>query len=293
MSKQLQLPEALRGEAGRAWQLILNVNSPWYGAGNAEPNYPVEWPYYNNVQYHLGGPVIMELFNIHIDDYGPINWSGETIIQKKRESEVVESIRLREGESLTRQISHTFSKVTTLEQSTIKNFETEIEAHLGSYESPAGLSIKEKVGFEFGEKFGTEQTETDSFSDTLNLVGPLHRKYIAYRDSVLAQRQTSCQPSFDYGIKIVARFPDTREWKQSIFNSKEEFINFIRGEADDSVGVFQTGFEGQGPKSNDPMAPFFRSHPQPNAQFENTVPHLTWTDHYQSRIEMGLDSQDI
>ena len=291
--KAINMPEALKWDAGRIWQLILNANSPWYGAGNARSDYPVEWPQANNVQYHVGGPVILELFDIRVVDYGPIAWSRENVVRTERESDVVATVRLQEGETDVRRIEHTFSKAKSLEESTLLGFETEAEAHLGSYESPAGASLKEKVTNEYASKFGTSTTETDTFSDTLTLTGPLHRRYTAYRDSVIAQRDISCRPILDHGIKIVSRFPDTRQWKQVIFKDRDEFLRFIRGEADDSIGVFEIGFEGGGPSERTAMAPFFRAHPQPGAAFDNTIPSLEWVGEYQTRIELGLDSEDI
>lgn len=291
----INLPEALRGEAVRINQLLLNVGHWLIGAGATPTQPPTYWPSPKDVGYNFGHANI-ELLGVHVRDFGPIDWSEEHVIRTRRESEIVATIHLQEGESFQRNISHTFAHATSLEESTATNLESEIEAHLGSYETPAGFSVKQKVGFEFGKKFGSETRESDTISDTLTLTGPLQRKYMAYRDSVVAQRTTRCQPLFDYRIRWVSSgqasggtATEVVEWAD-----KAEFLRFIRGLADDSVGQVHTTLSGGGtPNPPIKLAPYFRDRAQPNGTIDDVAPRMEWTDNYEGRIELGFTSEDL
>ena len=296
-TQPINLPDALRGEAVRINQLLLNVGHWLLGSGATPTRPPADWPAPGAVVYDFGHARI-ELLDVHVRDFGQIDWSGEQVVRRRRESEVVATVRLLEGESFTRNLSHTFAHATSLEESTARNFETEIEAHLGSYETPAGFSAKEKVGLEFGKKFGSEDRESDTISDTLTLSGPLARRYSAYRDSVVAQRTTRCQPLFDYRIRWTSSgqasggtATEVVEWAD-----KAEFLRFIRGLADDGVGQVHTTLSDGNPyPASHPikLAPYFRDRAQPNGEIPDVAPRMEWTDDYQGRLELGFESEDL
>ena len=285
--RQISVPDALQGEAGRIMQLLYNTGHWLFGSGPARI-FPYEWPSNNAVTYGLpdGGAQLL-LTDIKVVDFGPIVWSNERQIKRNREEHVLSVLKLIAGQTVSDKFEWTFSKTKSLQEVSKTGFEQAIEAHVGNLESPAGASITAKFEQEFSTAIGSSDTTSNTISRVIESIGPLHAEVVATRDSVAAERTTHCQPQFDYAIAW------QRGWQGGTsrvsWASKEEFLRFIRGSAADDIGILHTALGNETRK----LAPYFRAHAQANAEIPHTSPNMNWIDRYQSQVQLNLETREL
>lgn len=287
--RQIALPDALQGEAGRIMQLLYNEGHWLFGYGPAH-RFESEWPAPNAVTYDTGqdGAQLL-LTNIRVVDFGHIEWSQEHELHRNREEHVLSTLELVEGQTVSDQFSWTFAKARSLQETSKLGFEQAVEAHVGSYESPAGASITAKFDQEFSRTFGSTETTTNTISRTITTTGPLRAEIVATRDSVVAQRTTRTQPKFDYQIQWAHGCCEGRGTTRVTWANKDEFLRFVRGAADDSVGIAHLALGGETRK----LAPYYRAHPQPNAVIDDSSPWINWTDTYDTSIRLNLETKPL
>lgn len=300
----MNIPTALDVEVQSIDQLMRNVvylyNYPRWISGPAWGNYDHEWPEPDCIRYHISQALWIELRNVHVADYGPIEWQEATAIGG-RHTDIVEeqevSIPVDQGK-WTKTVELTFEAVRGLEDQTKQGFTTEAEAKLGGISSPAGARLNQKVELEFAQKFSKVNTSRYTVTDTIELPTPLHITYRGERARVVEERRTRSKPQFDYGIALRYEYNEG-SWTEMYFASKAQFLDFVRGNADDTVGVYYVGglsaynlWEGRripvdGP-APEPQAGFFRDHPQPEASLAYTDHALEWTDTYDNAAQGRL-----
>ena len=302
----MNLPNALDIEVQGIDQLLRNV-AYLYGyqrwlSGPAWGNYHHEWPEPDRIRYRMGderNAVWMELRNVHVTDYGPIEWQ-DAIAVGGRHTDIVEEqevkIPVDEGK-WTKTVSLTFEAVRGLEDQTKQAFTSEAEARLGGISSPAGAKLNQKVELEFAQKFSKVNTERYTVTDTIELPTPLHITYRGERARIVEERRTRSRPRFDYGIALRFEFNEG-SWSEMYFASKDQFLDFIRGNADDTVGVYRVGgLTTRGAfgavvavpsPPDEPQAAFFRDHPQPDATIPDTDHALEWVATYDNAAQGRL-----
>lgn len=284
---QFNLPDALQHEAGRIAQLLFNTGHWLFGSGPAR-EFEYGWPSHNAVTYALpdGGAQLL-LTDVRVVDFGPILWSEEREIRRHREEHVLSKIKLLKGQEVTDNFEWTFTKTKSLQEVSKLGFEQSIEAHLGSFNTPAGAKVEAKFEQEFSTAIGSSDTTSNTISRKITNTGPLNAEIVATRDSIEAQRTTRCQPQFDYAIAW------QRGWQggtsRVTWKDKEEYLSFVRGTASDDVGVLHTAVGNQTRN----LAPYFRAHAQPNAEIPHGAPYLNWTDRYSSSISLNIETKGL
>ena len=284
---QISLPDALQHEAGRIMQCLYNTGHWLFGHGPAGI-FAAEWPSHNAVTYNVpeGGAQLL-LTDVRVVDFGPIRWSDEQELRRHREEHVLSEINLLKGQEVTDDFSWTFTKAKSLQEVSKTGFEQAIEAHLGSFNTPAGAKIEAKFEQEFSTAIGSSDTVANTIARKLTNTGPIHAEIVATRDSVEVQRTTRCQPRFDYAIAW------QRGWQggtsRVAWADKSEFLSFIRGTAADDVGVLHTALGGETRN----LAPYFRAHAQPNQEIPHGAPDLNWVDRYDAKIVLNLATKAL
>ena len=293
----VNLPQVLLPEAQGIYQLLTNANYELWPLRPVVANYPSEWPEQNRIRYHLGESkntgIILEMRNIHVRDCGPIYWMNEEQVGSSQVEDVVlVDVDLPEGVDFDRMLSYTFTAVKTLEESTRLSFTTELEARFGSTSAPFAARINEKVADEFSSKFGTAETHAETQSDHFKFSGPRRLLIKAVREVQEVRRETSCKPFFDYEIAMIWDYPDG--YIHVGWSSKEEFVNFIRGLTPDSVAISEQRMKSKSVIFPDDhvihkaLSPYFREHPQPNAQIGEHVEPMQWVDTYPNVLKQSI-----
>ena len=294
------LPTALMNEAARIHQLLKNTDNEWWGGGASPGVYEYQFPDDTTVRYHIGGAVWLTLHGIHVTDLGPIQWQEEESVSSTDSERHEDHLELLAGDSAKRTLSWTFSDIQTLEDSTKLNLQSEAQAKLGSLYSPVSGFIDQKVEKEYASKFSDAKTYSQTETYELDIVGPKSVNIVFERDKQKRQRHTQCAPIFDYAITFHWAYDDGG-WFDVTWKSKQEFIDFIRGEAPDTVGVL-FGADRPLPPSflslnigdtrvnhtESALAPWFRARPQPDAVIDNGGMSLTWTDMYDTVIDQSV-----
>ena len=294
----MNLPNALDIEAQSIDQLMRNVvylygYERWI-SGPAWGGYHSEWPEPDRIRYRVGDErtaLWIELRNVHVREYGDIQWQDADTLGGRHRDIVEEQdviIPLDQG-TWEKEVSLTFSSTRGLEDATKRGFTSEAMAKLGGISSPAQASINQKVELEFAQTFSKEQTESYTVRDKITLPTPLNITYRGERERVVEQRRTLSTPVWDYGIALRYEFNDGN-WTEMYFASKQQFIDFIRGNAPDSVGVWYAGggttrriFTNEVvplPGREEPQAGFFRAHPQSGATLASSPTALEWAEPY-------------
>ena len=302
----MNLPNALDVEVQSIDQLMRNVaylyNYQRWLSGPAWGNYYNEWPEPDRIRYRMGderNAVWIELRNVHVASYGPIEWQEATTIGG-RHTDIVEEqdvvIPNPEG-TWEKEVSLTFAAVRGLEDQTKRGFVSEAMAKLGGISSPASASINQKVELEFNQTFSKTTTESYTVSDKISLPTPLNITYRGERARVVEERRTRSRPVFDYGIALRYEYNDGN-WTEMYFASKDQFQDFIRGNAPDSVGVWYTGggttrriFTNEVvnlPGREEIQADWFRAHPQSGATITPSGATLEWVDQYDNAAKGRL-----
>ena len=307
----INLPEQLQNERGRIHQLLLNVGSPWYGAGVTAPTSPYTWPDFGTVSYHVagvpgdpGGQLYIILSNIHVGDYGPIAWSSETQTGHPETERYEERVQVAAGDTYQRTISHTYSDHTTLLESTKLGFESALKVTFGGEKIFAQAELEAKVTAEYDDQFGSEKQFSQTDSTQLDIKGPADRTYIFQRKKVNATRRTSCKPLMAYGIELRRDYNTGAAQTAGLYERVDwadqgEFLGMIRGLAPDSVGrrIYTTAdysnFKFSFPEHDGgSIAPFFRAHAQPNAELVHALEPASWTENYVAVLSQSLTYQD-
>ena len=240
---------------------------------------------------------------VHLSDQ---NFSDEETVSATNLEQHRNHVRLREGDSAKETLEYTFQDIQTLEQSTKLNFQSEIQAKLGSLYSPASGYVDQKVEKEYADKFGNQKTYSQTEEYELDIQGPANLDIVFERSKQKAQRHTTCRPIFDYGIRFLAQYNDggfdVIDW-----HDKAEFLAFVQGQSPDSVGVmhsadrplkgggfFDLGFDSTVQNTSQTvLAPFFRAHAQPNAEIEGGSALLAWTENYDNVIAQGVEEEEV
>lgn len=283
----INLPEALKSEAMRIWQLVLNANTTTWGGGGV-PDLPYEWPEQNKVVYKWNG-VELILDNIHVTDLSDFNWGQESINSSQREQYIKDHINIGLGTSITRKYTHSFAKVKTMEESAKQGFETEVSARLGTDSSFVGLNLSQKFSLEFNKSFGNSDTFSDEITDELTFVGPKNSNVVAYRDRQTVQRRMTTNPKFDYSITFY-RWALPYGQKMTLAN-KAELLDLVKGQAPDTVGRVYTVKTSSTPVVSEffRSAPAYRRNPQPNAAIDNANQTIEWVRDYNKILNQGIE----
>ena len=291
----MNLPNALDVEVQSIDQLMRNVtylyNYPYWISGPAWGGYHSEWPEPDRIRYHISQAVWIELRNVHVKEYGPIQWQDADTLGGRHRDIVEEQdvvIPIDQG-TWEKEVSLTFSSTRGLEDATKRGFTSEAMAKLGGINAPASASINQKVELEFAQTFSKEQTESYTVRDKISLPTPLNITYRGERERVVEQRRSLSTPVWDYGIALRYEYNEG-SWTEMYFASKQQFVDFIRGNAPDSVGVYEVGglsayniWEGKRipvDGRSEPQAAWFRAHPQPEASLAYSPTALEWAEPY-------------
>lgn len=309
----MNIPVALMEEVKGIHQLIANAQ--WKGVIRWWMSQPLnglieyEWPEAETIRYFPFGKgnqsaLRIVLRNVHIIEYGPIEWEEARQSGGEHKDFVNETnVRIPIDQGTYRDtFSATFSETKSLEDETKNGFISEAMAKLGGISSPVQASINQKVDLEFRKSFGTVTSEARTVSQEITLPTPLDITVRGIRERATEQRLTKSQPRFDYGIAFRGEYNDGGWW-EVYFASKAEFVQFVRGQADDSVGVYRKGGGSvkdfftpnripipDGPST--PQAPKFRANPQPGASVPDLSPSLEWTASYDNVHRTGIEVID-
>lgn len=293
----INLPEALRSDVERIHQLFANVagnvaiDNVWFTPAWPHPSF-AGWPEPTTVVYRIdkGGGAYYEvtLSEIHVADFGPIDWQQEREIMPVRDIGRKLGVKVAAGDTFVDTYTHTFSHVQTLEEETKLNFTAEVGARLGALATPAGANLSLKVSREYADRFSTSATATDTVTQTLTVQGPADRTYFAFRDRSVVERTTRCRPVLDYKIRIGSWNPNGSGYFAD-WSSKAELLRFLRGQASDDVGYRHHNVN---PSLSGAMAHFFRERPQPGAAIDGGYPVLEWTDRYSNFHRTGLTYEE-
>lgn len=305
----MNLPVALMGEVQLIDQLLRNavylgaaVN--WWRSDPAPAAYEFQWPDPSTLRFHVGGAYWIVLYNVHVAQYGPIEWADASTIGGQHTDIVNETaVKIPVDKGTYRDtFSATFSETKSLEDETKNGFISEAMAKLGGISSPVQASLNQKVELEFRKAFGQVSSESRTVSQEITLPTPLDITVRGVRSRVTEQRRTKSQPQFDYGIAFRAERNDGGWWEVG-FASKAEYQSFIRGEASDSVGVRRHGgstvksiwSDQQVPvaaQAAEPQAAAFRNVPQPSAVVGHGAHSLEWLATYDNVHKTGIEVID-
>lgn len=301
----LNVPVALMSEVQGLDQLMRNAvylgaDINWWRSDPAPGHYEYQWPEPNTIRYHVGGAYWIVLHNVHVARYGEIQWQDAVQVGGEHVDIINEkniTIPNEEG-TYTSTFSATFTETRSLEDASKQGFISEAMAKLGGISSPVQASLNQKVEIEFRKSFGSTSTEQLVFSDEIVLPTPLDITIRGERRRITEQRRTRSQPEFEYGIAFRGEFNDGGWWEVG-FKSRDEYFSFIRGEADDSVGVYRSG--GGSVKSvwsdeqvpipspaDRPQAHKFRAVPQQGATVGHASPSLEWLATYDNVHKSGI-----
>lgn len=303
----MNIPVALMGEVSYIDQVIRNVEYwggiSWWRSDPAPSSYEYQWPDANTIRYHVGGPFWIVLTNVHVTNYGPIEWQKAVAVGGEHRDIVNETnVKIPVAQGTYRDtFSATFSETKSLEDETKNGFTSEAMAKLGGISSPAQASLNQKVELEFRKLFGQVSSEARTVSQEITLPTPLDITVRGERSRVVEQRLTKSQPCFDYGIAFRRENNDGGGWDVG-FGNKDEFIQFIRGQADDSIGLMT--HRGAGTRDffgnyvpvpgrpSEPQAAAFRAKPQTGAEIQHGSPSLEWTATYDNVQKTGIEVID-
>ena len=300
----MNVPVALMGEVQGIDQLMRNAQYlktiNWWREDPAPSVYDHQWPQADTIRYHVGGAWWIVLHNVHVSEYGAIEWQDAVQVGGEHVDIVNEKhveIPVDEG-TYRSTYSASFTETKSLQDATKNGFISEAMGKLGGISSPVQASLNQKVELEFSKSFGSTSSESLTFSDEIVLPTPLDITLRGERRRITEQRRTRSQPHFEYGIAFRGEFNNGGWWEVG-FLSKDEFLSFIRGQADDSIGVRRQGGGsvksvwsneqipvGDGPST--PQAPFFRAHPQSGASIGHSAQSLEWTATYDNVHKSGI-----
>lgn len=290
----MNIPNALDIEVQSIDQWMRNV-AYLYGydkwiSGPAYGGYHSEWPEPDRIRYHISQAVWIELRNVHVKSYGPIEWQeAEALGGMHRDIVEEQDVKIpNEQGTWEKEVILNFGAVRGLEDATKRGFISEIGARLGGISTPAGASASQKIEVEFAQKFSQQQTEGYTVRDKITLPTPLDITYRGERSRVVEQRRTRSTPVWDYGIALRYEY-NNGGFTEMYFASKGQFEDFINGNAPDTVGVWFTNGSSYHdfwnnlqpiPGQVEPQAPFFREHPQSGARITATQNSLEWAEPY-------------
>ena len=235
MKEQINIPEALMGQALGIWQRLRNVSNTPLSAPGVPSTVPYEWPDSKTIKYILNEQSLT-LQGIHLSNIGRIDWSDE----RETDHRLVAEFNVIEGVPFYKEYEHTESETISMEEATRKGLETALQVGLQGY--GVNLSLNERISSEYEQKFGhtDEHQVKDKFS-----VGPITEpgtyQILAYRHSSIV----SSRPIFDYSIKWErhTHSPDgTIEWWERVeWEKLSNYLDFISGMAADDIGVYHSG----------------------------------------------------
>ena len=285
----LHLPDALKGQARGIWQALENVQgTPLSGSGVPELEY--DWPDRTTVVFYRGDDrsQSLTLSGIHISDFGPVSWTEEEVSV----SRLVDEIYVDEGATIDRNYTKTKTETQTLEETTIDGFDEEIKAVLGQ-EYGTGLTFDTKIRREYAKKFGSSEEQDTSTTFSIHITTPGKWRVESYNFT----RRVSARPEFDYHITWQSNSADSNGdsyWARVHFEGKQDFLDFVYGEASDSIGIYYSGkiarnvpdplgFSHHDVVTNNPpkpLAPIFRRSAQPHFMIGNPIHPLQWEADY-------------
>lgn len=169
-----------------------------------------------------------------------------------------------------RTYTHTFERIGSLLESTKKAYESNFGIRAGEASTgPAsyiGAHFNERLATEYTKQFTDTSQETDTITAKITQPTPAHFKVVASRETEEERWRVRGQIELDY--KITLGFKNYPRWVGDYtvtWTSKEQLLEFVRGEAPDSVGVWH-GLD------NIVLADRYRQSPQPQATIDNSVP---------------------
>lgn len=297
MSDLVNLPEALKGEAQRIFQLFQNVGVPQLLPTGSTPVPWYDWPDRQTIHYYIPGAfpaesaVRLRFQNIRVKDFGPIEWSKEEVVSDQTVNTVITGVDVPAGTDFDQTITHTFKGVTTLSESTTQGFEAAAKASFGP--EYAHFDIEGKVKRESTQAFGNEKTYEESISQRIAFKGPRNVSIQAVREEQKLRRRVQSTPIFDYIITLSANYT---LYLAMGWDSKAELLDFLRGNAPDSAGqLLPFRYEG-GSRAGFPptvQAPYFRAHPQKDADIPPTGQPLEWTSEYITVQKQTIVAKDV
>ena len=284
--RKMNVPEALRGQAQGIWQRLINVPNPVIKGSGVNVPLPYRWPDPQTIEYYMGDETLT-LMGVHEGDYGKVNWAQE----RETSMQLLDEIEVPEGVPFTKTYEKTSTEKTSLLEGTKTALEAGFKEVIGQ-EYGTGITLTQRIEADYEKQFGKDQGETES--DTFT-IGPISEpgKYRIYSYSF--ERLVSSRPIFDYRIRwakdvtqedaVAGSGNEIEWWTRAEWEDLDSFLDFIAGDAPDSVGVAHSGrivhgkYNSSTTNPDKPLAPYYRERRQVPDRF-NPVPPIQQTVRY-------------
>lgn len=281
--QKINLPQALLSDAEAIWNYLGAVKTNVLQPNEFRRPIHYNWPSANTVEFRQQDtqydiPEICLLTNIHVTEWEDIRWEEEHQIGTRDVSSNVADLTLLFA--ATRDFEFTFGETRSLKEASVEAFKTEVTLRLGSETTPVGAKIQQEIEKSFSKEFGSQATQSNTVRQGLTFSDHGTYQVKAVRTIGESQRVIRGKPIFDYSIKVIRNQPDNWEVGGYYieFSSKQEFLEFIQGNAPDNVGVLHgRGF-------SNPLSGLYRNSPDRGARLPEHYPEITRLVKYDSYV---------
>ena len=183
----------------------------------------------------------MVLRNPDLQELEEVDWGKPATIESDVRERYGGTIEITAGVTFDDSVSHTFTKTRTLLETAKVGAELAVKAYAEVYGEAgmegmkaggkAGLEVSAKITGEYQRQWGGGETESNTVSRHINVVGPAKLQYEAVRSLDKQQRQMTGQVNFSHTVELLdetgagERPPKT----QVVWPSLLEFLAVARG----------------------------------------------------------------
>lgn len=148
---------------------------------------------------------VLYLSDIHMSGTGDVEYGDERVVKTDVTERYKSEIEIGDGETFKDTISHTFSKTRTFADAFKEGLQTAMRGSLkvGGSIISSELSVEERLTEEFERRFSTSDTQSDTATRELSIVGPKKVVYTAERRLNKLERTVTARADYDYGIRLV------------------------------------------------------------------------------------------
>ena len=171
---------------------------------------------------HFIDPVLIEVKEL--------DWGEPIVIESNVQERVRETINNNKPVDIEQEVSHTFSKTTTMSEAFKVGAElaVKVSAEEGMDGFKASEEVSVKLTAEYNRQWGESQTQTDTVTQKLHFPANTDVEYEAVRSIDKEQRKITAKCNFNYKIWVISAPGEPPlvdlEWK-----SLEEFISVAKG----------------------------------------------------------------
>ena len=145
-------------------------------------------------------------FNIRPFGNGQIDYGPERVVDTQVQDHAINDIDLPAGATFDDTVSFTFSKTTSRVDSFKQGLEVAFSQQLriGTEKTFAGAELKAEQRFtaDFEQRYGNDETTSNTVSRHLTLTGPTHVRYSATRSVDQVQHEVDVALDYEHGVSI-------------------------------------------------------------------------------------------